>query len=303
MGRPQQSIHRQQPAHRSQPAAHRPQQGAHRPQQSTPRAQQTPRPQLAPSAPPRVDVQPPSVDQTEKDARLVELLGLATAHDIGDVDHEAAIRLLESVEWNVMGALTRLRQDESDRTSTGDQGFPRSVVRTSRPSRLIQPLQPLRRTERLRSPLHFFQAPILSGRSEIGTVGSLYNAVDVDDDDGDGGDDEWTLDIQDWMNELLVAQGEADLEDAIRLSTEEAYSGGFSVPPVDEDALAGVTKLSVYVSADEKPQTQCTVCLEDIELGDSLRTLQCNHIFHMVCVDQWLAQSGQCPVCKCRVGR
>lgn len=46
---------------------------------------------------------------------------------------------------------------------------------------------------------------------------------------------------------------------------------------------------------------QCTICLMDFENGVDIRTLPCNHIFHMECVDQWLKSSNKCPVCRIEV--
>jgi len=106
------------------------------------------------------------------------------------------------------------------------------------------------------------------------------------------------------VHALIQTQDEADLQDAVRLSAEEAYSGGFGVPPADEAALAHITRTSTYRGTRPgEPPGQCSVCLGDFEIGDSLRMLQCRHEFHMACVDQWLAQSGQCPICKQRVGQ
>jgi len=113
-------------------------------------------------------------------------------------------------------------------------------------------------------------------------------------------DDEEAMGMHALLSMLIRSQDEADLQDAMRRSSEEAYSGSFSVPPVDEAVLQAVTKTSQHQSCDAKGQ--CSVCLMDFEHGDSLRTLQCCHSFHMACVDQWLAQSGSCPVCKKTVG-
>ncbi|KAG8074427.1 hypothetical protein GUJ93_ZPchr0006g43969 [Zizania palustris] len=45
----------------------------------------------------------------------------------------------------------------------------------------------------------------------------------------------------------------------------------------------------------------CSVCLEQVVLGDLLRSLPCLHQFHANCIDPWLRQKGTCPVCKHRV--
>eukprot|EP00127_Corallochytrium_limacisporum_P007091 Clim_evm10s242 gene=Clim_evmTU10s242 len=47
---------------------------------------------------------------------------------------------------------------------------------------------------------------------------------------------------------------------------------------------------------------KCTICLEHYEAGEELRELQCGadqpHIYHKMCIDQWLTTSVTCPLCK-----
>ncbi|KAK9061158.1 hypothetical protein SSX86_018338 [Deinandra increscens subsp. villosa] len=46
----------------------------------------------------------------------------------------------------------------------------------------------------------------------------------------------------------------------------------------------------------------CSVCLEQVNVGELVRSLPCLHQFHASCIDPWLRQQGTCPVCKFRVG-
>ncbi|XP_032943587.1 E3 ubiquitin-protein ligase RNF165 isoform X2 [Rhinolophus ferrumequinum] len=43
---------------------------------------------------------------------------------------------------------------------------------------------------------------------------------------------------------------------------------------------------------------KCTICLSVLEDGEDVRRLPCMHLFHQLCVDQWLAMSKKCPICR-----
>ncbi|OMJ28237.1 Receptor homology region, transmembrane domain- and RING domain-containing protein 3 [Smittium culicis] len=43
----------------------------------------------------------------------------------------------------------------------------------------------------------------------------------------------------------------------------------------------------------------CLICFEVIDIGDSIREIPCNHIFHLNCLDTWLkSRSVYCPTCR-----
>ncbi|WCJ20489.1 RING/U-box superfamily protein [Euphorbia peplus] len=46
----------------------------------------------------------------------------------------------------------------------------------------------------------------------------------------------------------------------------------------------------------------CSICLEQVNGGELVRSLPCLHQFHTNCIDPWLRQQGTCPVCKFRMG-
>ncbi|CAA7027183.1 unnamed protein product [Microthlaspi erraticum] len=45
--------------------------------------------------------------------------------------------------------------------------------------------------------------------------------------------------------------------------------------------------------------TECSVCLNEFEEDESLRVLpNCNHSFHINCIDTWLLSHKNCPLCR-----
>jgi hypothetical protein len=66
-----------------------------------------------------------------------------------------------------------------------------------------------------------------------------------------------------------------------------------------EEEISSNTEVTEY-SADDFPDQEdakCVVCLGEYEEGDQLRKLQCNHVFHVECVDEWLKRHKTCPLC------
>ncbi|XP_034046041.1 E3 ubiquitin-protein ligase Arkadia isoform X2 [Thalassophryne amazonica] len=50
--------------------------------------------------------------------------------------------------------------------------------------------------------------------------------------------------------------------------------------------------------ADEDMEEKCTICLSILEEGEDVRRLPCMHLFHQLCVDQWLLTNKKCPICR-----
>ncbi|KAA3481653.1 putative phosphoribomutase isoform X1 [Gossypium australe] len=45
--------------------------------------------------------------------------------------------------------------------------------------------------------------------------------------------------------------------------------------------------------------TECVICLEEFKDGVSCRVLtNCNHLYHQLCIDEWLVKNSHCPLCR-----
>jgi len=44
--------------------------------------------------------------------------------------------------------------------------------------------------------------------------------------------------------------------------------------------------------------TPCSICLDDVETGQYIKKLECSHVFHFNCIDEWLKIKKTCPNCN-----
>ena len=61
-----------------------------------------------------------------------------------------------------------------------------------------------------------------------------------------------------------------------------------------DDLLGDVGRTEV----DGRNNNTCSVCLEAYRVGDTVRTIPCFHTFHTGCIDPWLSERAECPICK-----
>ena len=48
-----------------------------------------------------------------------------------------------------------------------------------------------------------------------------------------------------------------------------------------------------------RPESDCTICLNNFTRGDAIRKLRCGHEFHKDCIDPWLLNNSvRCPICR-----
>ena len=89
-------------------------------------------------------------------------------------------------------------------------------------------------------------------------------------------------------NQLL----ESILSNMINEGLENTESVG-----VSEAAMENLRNNANVVNDSETVQ-QCSICLENINSGESRASLPCNHVFHLSCVERWCMSHNSCPLCR-----
>ena len=85
----------------------------------------------------------------------------------------------------------------------------------------------------------------------------------------------------------------------------DKMSGGINKKQSEVDNLSLTTNEGVDGSTrsplHSHDEYACTVCLDEYKSGDVVRTLPCMHQYHKSCIDPWLLENGDCPMCKQRI--
>lgn len=67
----------------------------------------------------------------------------------------------------------------------------------------------------------------------------------------------------------------------------------YGTPPAQKEAVEALLTVKV-----EENCLQCSVCLEDFEIGTEAKEMPCKHRFHGGCIFPWLELHSSCPVCR-----
>lgn len=121
------------------------------------------------------------------------------------------------------------------------------------------------------------------------------------------------LGIVAWLLERRLRRAEGDLRElesddvlsrwgqVSRLQDYTSLSLGqqTGLSPGDIKALGGLTTMSAGACEEGDCDTECSICLNDFDEGDTVRRLStCGHCFHKSCIDLWLLRRADCPLCK-----
>ena len=64
--------------------------------------------------------------------------------------------------------------------------------------------------------------------------------------------------------------------------------------------LNNSSEVSIYLRGDSKVE-KCTICYDNLQSFQIIRTLNCQHKFHQKCIDKWLENKINCPVCRSNI--
>ncbi|KAL4476287.1 hypothetical protein ABPG74_010020 [Tetrahymena malaccensis] len=70
----------------------------------------------------------------------------------------------------------------------------------------------------------------------------------------------------------------------------------FVTPEIIEKYMPAMIYKEIDMNKNE--QEECTICLEGYQEEDKVRISICGHLYHQICIDQWLVAHTNCPYCR-----
>jgi DNA-directed RNA polymerase subunit RPC12/RpoP len=100
--------------------------------------------------------------------------------------------------------------------------------------------------------------------------------------------------IEEWLSNARFNEGSHN--DSFQSLNQGSTSLGLS-----EVFINHLPKEKFVPNATGSSIQDCSICLEEFQLGQKLVCLPCNHKFHPKCLTPWLESHVQCPYCRAKI--
>lgn len=80
----------------------------------------------------------------------------------------------------------------------------------------------------------------------------------------------------------------------------EQQQSGSAPGPATEAAINALPKkkVSEEMLDETSKQAECSICMDNVTVGEEVLELPCAHWFHGECVKAWLSEHDTCPICR-----
>lgn len=92
---------------------------------------------------------------------------------------------------------------------------------------------------------------------------------------------------------LHLIRGLLPVVSMIQISLQPSQPGGVSKETIDRLPCTIVNQ--EFIDSKEK---ECSICLEEVQVNQEVRTPRCGHWFHSPCIVSWLEKGEICPTCR-----
>ena len=96
-----------------------------------------------------------------------------------------------------------------------------------------------------------------------------------------------------WLFHVAYTLSQLERAAAAQAASPSPSSRGMS--PENLDLIA--PSFPYALDLEGEPET-CVICIDDLQDGEDVRKLPCNHIYHSDCIMEWVSRNANCPTCR-----
>ncbi|KAI9835621.1 MAG: hypothetical protein M1838_005270 [Thelocarpon superellum] len=105
------------------------------------------------------------------------------------------------------------------------------------------------------------------------------------------------------LNPAAASDGDAvytqEALDRVISQLMEQNAGSNAPGPASAAAIASLPKKKIEMKMlDEQGKVDCSICMDEVPVGDEVTELPCHHWFHTQCATAWLTEHDTCPICR-----
>ncbi|KAE9993808.1 hypothetical protein Vi05172_g8881 [Venturia inaequalis] len=85
----------------------------------------------------------------------------------------------------------------------------------------------------------------------------------------------------------------------------EQHQSSTAAPPASEEIIASLPRIPLTANMvgdgtgqEVATKGECSICMDEVQVGNEVAKLPCDHWFHMECIRVWLQEHDTCPHCR-----
>ncbi|XP_075664349.1 E3 ubiquitin-protein ligase SIRP1-like [Castanea sativa] len=91
---------------------------------------------------------------------------------------------------------------------------------------------------------------------------------------------------------------EDEFRDLVNMALLVVQGIDYGISPEKPRELPGIEVMPRVIVTAEESDENCSICLEEFEVGSEARVMPCKHRFHSSCIENWLRVRRTCPLCR-----
>lgn len=106
------------------------------------------------------------------------------------------------------------------------------------------------------------------------------------------------MEVREKNNKSLTGLDKTEILAQVGIQLERLFSKTSLAPWAQLTQIESSNESSRETSNSQNMEDHCSICLEPLTIGLTTTLVDCPHLFHTHCINSWLVQKNDCPICR-----